>query len=95
MAIFIALLNFTKLLSDPIWAAVVFSLYIILTIILVVGVEVVQRKYSKQQKLTAIEMRGKASPATDNYYYHAQRTASAKVTLTFGNFTTANFRPND
>ncbi|KAH7728585.1 Protein C13B4.1 a [Aphelenchoides avenae] len=79
VAVFIALLNFTKLLSDPVWAAVVFSLYIILAILLVVGVEVMQRKYSKQQKLTAIEMRSKASPATENYYYHTQRAASAKA----------------
>lgn len=89
------MLNFTKLLSDPVWAAVVFSLYIILAILLVVGVEVVQRKYSKQQKLTAIEMRSKASPATENYYYHTQRAASAKVKLVLGSSLTAQFRPND
>lgn len=79
MTLSIALLKFTKLLSDPVWAVIVFALYIVLAIAIVVAVEVIQRKYTKQQQLTAIEMRSKSSPATDNYYYHTQRAASAKV----------------
>jgi hypothetical protein len=79
IAIFIAVLKFKSLWADIVWALVVFILYALLSLAIIVAIEIVRAKLSRERHTTAIEMHNKTSPATDSYYYHTTRNASVKA----------------